>query len=199
MSGRGTVSAKSKVRADAPVVEVLIRNQQQFLRFLEARVRDRELARDLLQAALAKSVEKASAVQSAESAVAWFYRILRNALVDLHRRRLSEARALERETVEAAALDVAEPELHKAVCRCVGALAVTLKDEYATVLRRVDVEEEPLSAVASDEGITVNNASVRLHRARAALRKRVREMCGACAEHGCLDCSCKRAEVRKPE
>jgi len=31
---------------------------------------------------------------------------------------------------------------------------------------------------------------VRLHRARKALRERLTASCRACAEHGCLDCSC---------
>jgi hypothetical protein len=32
---------------------------------------------------------------------------------------------------------------------------------------------------------------VRLHRARATLRDKLRVVCGACARHGCLDCSCR--------
>ena len=34
---------------------------------------------------------------------------------------------------------------------------------------------------------------VRLHRARKALRLRLEETCRACADHGCLDCTCKAA------
>jgi RNA polymerase sigma-70 factor (ECF subfamily) len=29
-----------------------------------------------------------------------------------------------------------------------------------------------------------------VHRARQALRRRLEESCGTCAEHACLDCSC---------
>lgn len=69
-------------------------------------------------------------------------------------------------------------------------LLPTLKAEYAEVVRKVDLEEQPVSAVAEAIGITVNNASVRLHRGRQALKKQLERSCGACAAHGCLDCSC---------
>jgi RNA polymerase sigma-70 factor (ECF subfamily) len=46
---------------------------------------------------------------------------------------------------------------------------------------------------AAEHGITPTNASIRLLRARQALKKEVTRACGTCAEHGCVDCSCKRA------
>ena len=50
-----------------------------------------------------------------------------------------------------------------------------------------------LVAFAASAGITPNNAGVRLHRARRALRRQTLAFCRACAEHGCLDCSCASA------
>lgn len=43
-----------------------------------------------------------------------------------------------------------------------------------------------------DADVTANNASVRLHRARRALKEQLLRACGACAAHGCLECSCRR-------
>jgi hypothetical protein len=48
---------------------------------------------------------------------------------------------------------------------------------------------------AKANGITPNNASVRLHRARKSVAKELTAVCGACAEHNCLDCSCKRSQL----
>jgi RNA polymerase sigma-70 factor (ECF subfamily) len=70
-------------------------------------------------------------------------------------------------------------------------LVVTLKPEYADILRRVDLGETRIDRVAAELGITANNAAVRLHRARQALRQRLEQMCGVCAHHGCLNCTCK--------
>jgi RNA polymerase sigma-70 factor (ECF subfamily) len=39
-------------------------------------------------------------------------------------------------------------------------------------------------------GISSNNASVRLHPARKALRNRLEKICGPCAGAGCFDCTC---------
>ena len=50
--------------------------------------------------------------------------------------------------------------------------------------------EEEIKDYAAEAGISSNNASVRLYRAREALRKQVARACGTCADHGCLDCHC---------
>jgi RNA polymerase sigma-70 factor (ECF subfamily) len=61
-------------------------------------------------------------------------------------------------------------------------------------LRIMDLEEGALSDLAHQAGITAENAAVRVHRARKALRRQVERSCGTCAEHGCLNCHCKAAD-----
>src|SRR5688572_1388538 len=80
--------------------------------------------------------------------------------------------------------------LHEAVCPCVHGLIPTLEPEYADILNAVEIDGKPVSAVADTLGITSGNASVRLHRVRQALKQRLDASCGACTEHGCLDCTC---------
>ncbi|HRB18277.1 MAG TPA: sigma factor-like helix-turn-helix DNA-binding protein, partial [Nitrospira sp.] len=79
-------------------------------------------------------------------------------------------------------------------CRCVSGLLETLKPEYREALRIVDLEEGKLKDLAQQSGITAENAAVRVHRARAALRRRIEQACGTCSVHGCLDCSCEKAD-----
>jgi RNA polymerase sigma factor (sigma-70 family) len=171
------------------IVGILVDGHRTFLAFVERRVGSRAAAEEILQDAFVKGIERAGAVRDEESVVAWFYRVLRNAIVDHHRRRGAEVRALERHAREAPA-EAEDPELARAACACVAGLAGTLKPEYAEILRAVDVEERGVPAVAAELGITANNAGVRLHRARQALRRQVERACGTCAEHGCLDCTC---------
>jgi RNA polymerase sigma-70 factor (ECF subfamily) len=57
-------------------------------------------------------------------------------------------------------------------------------------LATVDLEERSLSDLADQAHITANNAAVRMHRAREALRKQVTLTCGVCAAHRCTDCQC---------
>jgi DNA-directed RNA polymerase specialized sigma24 family protein len=85
---------------------------------------------------------------------------------------------------------VPPPEVHGEICRCVARLAPTLKPEYADALKRVEIDGLSVRAYADEQGLSANNAGVRVFRARAALRKQVVASCGTCAEHGCTDCTC---------
>ena len=78
------------------------------------------------------------------------------------------------------------------ICACVTRLAATLKPEYADALQAIDVQGMPVKAFAEQRGLSTSNAGVRVFRAREALKKRVRESCGMCADHGCLNCTCRR-------
>ena len=171
------------------IVARLVERHREFLAFLEPRVRSRAVAEEILQAAFVRSLEKADAIRDAESAAAWFYRLLRNALVDHYRRSAAEGRALEREALLAEPAGV-DSELRGAICACIAGLLPTLKPEYAEMLRIVDLEERPLAEAAEALGITTNNAAVRAHRARQALKLQLERTCATCATHGCLDCRC---------
>ncbi len=171
-------------------MEALASKKPQFLGFLRARLGDERLAEDVLQAAYLRALEKGGAIQQDQSSVAWFYQLLRNAVVDLHRARARGHDGPPLDELDDAALGVAPEQLREAACRCLEAVVDTLSPAHARLLRRVDLEGASVPAVAAEEGITPNNAGVRLHRARAALRDRLRRVCGACSRHGCLDCRC---------
>ncbi|MCE7979107.1 MAG: RNA polymerase subunit sigma-70, partial [Nitrospira sp. NTP1] len=95
--------------------------------------------------------------------------------------------------------DVQEPEaeLRQEICQCVSSLLDTLKPEYREALQIVDLQEGKLKDLAQQSGITPENAAVRVHRARAALRRRIEQACGTCSVHGCLDCSCEASSGSK--
>ncbi len=173
----------------ARIADVLVENHRAFLRFLERRLGNPALAEDLLQEAFTRNLDWLADVPD-EGLVPWFYRVLRNAAIDRHRRQGAEARALAAFAQELPAAAPSAGDLHREICACVGRLAKTLKPEYAQALQAVDVEGVPVKAFADAAGLTPSNAGVRLFRARAALRRQVAASCGTCAEHGCLDCSC---------
>jgi RNA polymerase sigma-70 factor (ECF subfamily) len=133
-------------------------------------------------------------VRDEESVVAWFYRVLRNAVIDHYRHRDSTERALEGWGKEFVAHENPVAELKEEICQCVSGLLETLKPDYRDALRIIDIEEGSLADLAKQAGITSGNAAVRVHRARQALLRQVRTACGSCAEHGCLDCHCIAAE-----
>jgi RNA polymerase sigma-70 factor (ECF subfamily) len=172
-------------------IQRLVDSHRQFLAFLEGRVESRAVAEDILQSAFVRSLERGGEVRDEESAVAWFYRVLRNAVIDHYRHRASTERAMEGWGKEFVAHELPPAELEQAICQCIADLVGTLKPEYQQALRIIDLDEGSLQDLAGQSGITAGNAAVRVHRAREALRKQVRTVCGSCAEHGCLDCHCK--------
>jgi len=172
----------------AETLSALVASHREFFSFVQRRVGDRALAEEILQDALVKSLDHVGEIR--ESAVGWFYRVLRNAIIDHMRRRAVDGRRLE---ALAAEPDTSEDfHLHAAVCQCVSRLAATLKPEYADALQHIDVDGIAVKDYAEQVGITPSNAGVRVFRAREALRKQVARSCGTCAEHGCLDCTCSR-------
>ncbi len=175
--------------ASPEVARVLVDNHRLFLAFLRRRVRDPEVAEDILQEAFARGIDRAGTLRDEESTVAWFYRLLRNAVIDHYRRDDAKKRNLERFALELDP-DGPDPALADAICQCVVALAATLKPDFAEAIRRIDVEGTAVRDFASEKGLTANNAGVRVFRARAALREQVVRACGTCATHGCLDCTC---------
>ena len=169
---------------------LLVENHREFLAFLQRRVGDRQLAEDILQDAFVKSIEKADALRDETSSVAWFYRMLRNAVVDQYRRASVRNKALESLGRELEGAVEPPPEIHDAICGCVTRLATALKPEYADAIRRIEIDGVSMQEFATEAGISPNNAAVRVFRAREALRKQVKASCGTCAEHGCLECTC---------
>ena len=175
------------------IVEKVTVQREKFLRFLSSRVEDRATAEDILQAAYVKAVEHGSEIRAGESSVSWFYRILRNAVTDHYRRRAARAKAHE---VFAGELpQTYEPEVKSVICKCIGEVIENLKPEYRDAIEQVDLGETPVEVFAQSQQISPNNASVRLFRARKSVAKHLMRVCGACAEHKCLDCTCRRSEV----
>ena len=170
----------------------LLASRANFLGFLKKRISNADVAEDLLQNAFLKSIEKGGDLRDEESIVAWFYRVLRNSVVDYYRQNgrnqqelagiLSDLERLEKGVT---------PESQKEICQCVNPLLENLKPEYREALITIDLGDGSLADLASRARITEGNAAVRIHRAREAMRKQVQMTCGTCAEHHCVNCHCK--------
>lgn len=165
-----------------------------FRAFLRKRISNDALVEDLLQQSLMKAVERSHELKRSDSAVNWFYRILRNAVVDYYRSHAADRRKVEGLLQEMVAsgedLTPALDDVRPTVCACLGTLLHQMRPAYADLIRRIDLEGESPAAVAKDLRVTANNLTVRLHRARLALRATLEQSCGICTKHGCLHCTC---------
>lgn len=169
----------------------LTAERDRFLAFVQRRIQDRALAEDILQTAYARAISQAETLKSAERADAWFFRILRNAIIDHYRHRAVEDRTFADWTPETEH-PVSPPDTPANLCRCMNKAIDELQSSYRGLLQEVDLEETPLKDFALRSGITPGAAAVRAHRARRALHQQLLHSCGACAESaGCLDCTCQ--------
>ncbi|RAI01478.1 RNA polymerase subunit sigma-70 [Acuticoccus sediminis] len=182
--------------ADAAVRRALVESRRQILSFLQRRLGNSEAAEDVLQAFMLRAIERSTQLRDVRSVRGWLSRILATTIVD-HQRRSTRRRQREAvmnpNDIEALKIE-ADEELDEAVCNCLYKLLPTLKPDYAEVIWRVDLLGEPRERVAASLGVTLNNVTVRLHRGRQALKKRLEEMCLTCPIHGFLDCRCEEAE-----
>jgi RNA polymerase sigma-70 factor (ECF subfamily) len=178
----------SAEQPEPAVVAAWVENHRRFLAFLERRVESRAAAEEILQEAFVRGLGQADEIRDDERAVAWFYRLLRNAVIDHYRARGAEARGLEALARELADASAPPPEIEAALCRCFEALLPALRPNTARSCAG-STSKEAGRRLRREAGLTANNAMVRLHRARKALRADSSAP-ATCADHGCLDCSC---------
>jgi DNA-directed RNA polymerase specialized sigma24 family protein len=168
--------------------DALIEHRARFLSFVRSRMSDRDAAEDLLQQAFARVVERPDEVPAGH-AVPWFYRVLRNAVIDRHRRVAADQRA--RDGWERDPTRDAQAPPPGRLCGCTRSALASLNERYVRIIEAVDVRGQAVVDVARAEGLTPGNAYVRLHRARRLLGERLRAICRHCADTACVDCHCK--------
>lgn len=190
---QGGVAAKA---ADAAVRRELVECRRDFHAFLRRRLPNRDDAEEVLQIFMARALERAADLKEIRSVRGWLGRVLATTLVDHHRR--SARRALRESATDPNDLEemLLEPdaEIERQVCFCLYRILPTLRPDYADVIWRIDLLDEPRDRVAIGLGVTLGNINVRLHRGRRALKARLEAICQTCPEHGFLDCRCDEGE-----
>ena len=165
----------------------LLAHRARFVSFVRSQIGDRAAAEDIVQGSFAKLVAEPPAL-AGQDLVRWFYRVLRNAVIDRHRRQAAESRGLERWQVDPTT--PTEPESTRRVCGCVRSALKGLPAKSREILEAVELRGMSPSAFGKAHAISAGNASVRLHRARRLLADRLRSICGTCTLDGCADCDC---------
>ena len=171
-----------------PAAETLVANLRSFTVFARARLGNAHLAEDIVHDSLVKALNAANQPTGEADTMAWFYRILRNAIIDLHRRDVARKSAFERFSRELP--ETPDSAGEKTLCQCFKRLLPAVSPGYRALLQRIDLGGEAPADVAAELGLTRNALNVRLHRARCHLRELLARNCRACAKHGCLDCTC---------
>lgn len=189
-----SAAANIQVNADQLARRLAAERPRQ-IRFLRSRLPSLEDAEDAWQDASIKFLQNAEALVVAERPEAWMGVSLRRLVVDRYRRAAVRRRMLEALAAQPAPGEGDDEDGPLAVRgRCLRAALRQLKAPYQEILTQAYLEERPLAEVADRLGLTANNAAVRLHRARAALRQAMAGRCQACP---LADCGA-RTRARNP-
>ncbi|MBU42537.1 MAG: RNA polymerase subunit sigma-70 [Spirochaetaceae bacterium] len=170
---------------DALTLEV---DRKKLLGFVRSRVNDPDTAEDILQEALLRFIGSEPQLPE-EALLPWFYRVLRNLIIDHYRRSSASARKLD-SIIQDFDRYTESPEGEQEACQCFRDLLPSLKPEYRQVIEWMELDSQSPDEVAARLGIEKNNLKVRRHRARQQLKDHLEKTCRLCAKHGCLDCTC---------
>lgn len=158
------------------------------LRFLRSRLPSLQDAEDAWQDGAIKFLQHAESLCAAERPQTWMDVSLRRLVVDRYRRAAVQRRTLHalanQPPPDAADAADATEEL-VAPIDCLKTALHALKPEYREILAATSLEDRPLKEVARDLELTANNAAVRVHRARNALRQAMAEKCPVCPLADC--------------
>ena len=97
--------------------DVLLSQRARFKAFLVARLRNEADAEDVLQNGLIKALQRAGEIHDDTKLTAWFYQLLRNALID-HVRSNQSAVSRDRAWASDAALAANPVEEARDLCQC---------------------------------------------------------------------------------
>lgn len=167
------------------VIDALRTHAEELRRFVLGRVPAADVD-DILQMAALRAVERADSLDDPSRVRAWLFTIHRNLMTDTLRQQARRDRLLD-------ALKEQEPVLSspsEAHCDCSVVQAGQLRPAYAAVLTLIDAGGASLAEAAQQLDISVNNAAVRLHRARRALRQAMHDHCGVQSAQDCRECRC---------
>jgi RNA polymerase sigma-70 factor (ECF subfamily) len=164
------------------------------LKDLTARL-GRHDAQDVLQEFYLRVLRYRPRLEGEPSTRSFLNRILRSVVADHFRRRAAEGKVAS--AIAALWEDPATDDpVDATICDCLRGLISDLPTQYATLIERIDINEEPRAAVAATLGITSNNLAVRLTRARSELRARLLAFCTSCPIHGFADCRCPKSPTQ---
>lgn len=158
--------------------------------FVEKRLGSRTLAEDIVQQAAVRAIDGAQGLRDPQAGRAWLFQITRRLVAEHFRQRSEAALSFDPES---------PPGLDRFGCACVLVNLRQLKPVFAEVLQRVDLDGVPVSQAAAELGLSANAATVRLSRARAALRDQLHTHCGTDSLRGCLDCPCDERGCCDPQ
>ena len=147
-------------------------------------------AEDLFGEALLKGMDKSENLASDDAAEAWFWQLANRLAIDESRRRARQPLLKPLDSVSPESLATPAP-LDDQICSCSLHYLEKLPESSREILKSIDCNDEPVKDYARRTDITPNSASVRLFRARKALRAKLFDACNTTSAAECMTCDCE--------
>jgi RNA polymerase sigma-70 factor, ECF subfamily len=145
--------------------------------FIAARVEDPEVAADITQDVLLRTIASA-AVDRADSINAWLYRAARNAVIDHYRtRRRHEGDAALESWPDPGQTEDLPNDATRELARCLQPMLGNLHPNARDALTRVDLNGQTHRQAATQLGISESGMKSRVQRARRELKDRLTACC----------------------
>lgn len=145
--------------------------------FVLARVGDPELAEDITQDVLVRSIAS-GALDRVDNISAWLYRSARNAVIDHYRARRAVDQPLDPELwPEPDTSEDLPNDATRELARCLQPMMRTLLPTARDALTRVDLEGQTHRQAAGQLGLSVSGMKSRVQRARRELKDRLTSCC----------------------
>ena len=179
--------------------------------FIAARVGDPELAADITQDVVVRSIAS-GALDRVDDVSAWLYRAARNAVIDHYRTRRRDGGDVDLDRWPAPDTSGNLPnDATRELARCLQPMLGRLHPTARDALTRVDLDGQTHREAAEQLGISVSGMKSRVQRARRELREHLTACCqvqtdasGALADYvpnagscGCADDSVEGATLRR--
>jgi RNA polymerase sigma factor (sigma-70 family) len=174
------------VEQDQRISEAIHREQPRLRNFIRKRVADRDEAEDILQDVFYELVEAYRMMKPVEQATAWLFRVARNRIIDLFRRKRREALRNEplpiAEDGETLALEdwLPSPDagpdaayVRSVLLEELDAALDELPDEQREVFIAHELMGDSFKEIAKQTGVSVNTLLSRKHYAVLHLRERL--------------------------
>jgi RNA polymerase sigma-70 factor (ECF subfamily) len=144
--------------------------------FVASRVDDQELAADITQDVIVRSIAS-GALDRVDNPAAWLYRSARNAVIDHYRTRRQHVPLDGLDAWPAQELDDVPNDATRALSRCLQPMLDQLPSAARDALVRVDVDGQTQQRAARDLGLSLSGMKSRVQRARRDLKDLLEQCC----------------------
>lgn len=170
----------------APLATALAALRAEAVSWAVKRTPSLEMAEEIVQQALLRAMAYLPQLRNPQRLRPWFYQILRHVLADELQRQQRWV------VVDEVAPDrlMTDTQDDTPTCACILRVLEQLPVEAAALLRAADLQAQPVKILAERLGLTPNATSVRLYRARQALRRQLAVTCGSTSYQACQNCDC---------